>query len=103
MRKQRTHYDKAFKDNAVKLSLERKNVTELTHELGIEQILLYLWREEFQHNIPLSFPDNCVQALSVEAKELADFKKRLLEAETELDILKKWASSSRATVDLPVH
>jgi hypothetical protein len=29
MRKQKMHYDKSFKENAVKLSLERKNVTEL--------------------------------------------------------------------------
>ncbi|MDD2285641.1 MAG: hypothetical protein PHQ11_09620 [Paludibacter sp.] len=34
MRKQRTHFDKAFKENAFKLSLERKNVSELAQELG---------------------------------------------------------------------
>ena len=28
MIKQRTHFDKAFKENAVKLSLERKNVSD---------------------------------------------------------------------------
>lgn len=89
MRKQRTHYDKSFKENAVKLSIERKNVTELAHELGIEPLLLYRWRKELQQNGPLSFPGNGVQALSAEAKELADLKKRLLEAETERDILKK--------------
>ena len=42
MRKQRMHYDKSFKENAVKLSLERKNVTELAREfirarLGLKQ------------------------------------------------------------------
>jgi transposase len=46
MRKQRTHYDKAFKENAVKLSLERKNVSDLAHELGISPALLYRWRTE---------------------------------------------------------
>ncbi|MCE5174335.1 MAG: transposase [Bacteroidales bacterium] len=92
MRKQRTHYDKSFKENAVKLSIERKNMTELAHELGIEPLLLYRWRKEYQHNGPLSFPGNGVQALSEEAKELADLKKRLLEAETERDILKKATS-----------
>jgi transposase len=54
MRKQRTHYEKAFKENAVKLSLERKNVTELARELGIEPLLLYRWRKEFLHNGPPS-------------------------------------------------
>ena len=42
MIKQRTHFDKAFKENAVKLSLERKNVSELAQELGIAPFLLYI-------------------------------------------------------------
>ena len=29
MGKERTHYDRVFKENAVKLSYERKNVSEL--------------------------------------------------------------------------
>lgn len=89
MRKQRMHYDKSFKENAVKLSLERKNVTELARELGIEPIVLYRWRKEFQEKGSLSFPGNGVQALSEEAKELANLKKRLMEAKIERDILKK--------------
>lgn len=89
MKKQRTHYDKSFKENAVKLSLERKNVTELAHELGVEPLLLYRWRKEFQEKGPLSFPGNGIQAQSEDAKELADLKKRLLETEIERDILKK--------------
>ena len=36
MRKQKTHCDKAFKENAVKLSFERNNVSELAQELGVE-------------------------------------------------------------------
>jgi transposase len=46
MKKQRTHYDKAFKENAVKLSLDRKNVSDLAHELGISPALLYRWRKD---------------------------------------------------------
>ena len=56
MRKQRTHFDKAFKENAVKLSLERKNVSELAQELGIAPFLLYRWRKEFQQKGEASFP-----------------------------------------------
>ena len=41
MRKLRTHYGKAFKENAVKLSLERKNVSELAQELRIATFLIY--------------------------------------------------------------
>jgi transposase len=89
MRKQRTHYDKAFKENAVKLSFERKNVSELAHELGVEPLLLYRWRKEYQEKGSSSFPGNGVQSLSEEAKKVADLEKRLYDAETERDILKK--------------
>ena len=89
MRKQRTHYDKAFKENAVKLSLDRKNVTELAHELGIDPLLLYRWRKEYQDKGPLSFPGNGIKALSEESKRIAELEKRLYDAETERDILKK--------------
>jgi len=88
-RKQRTHYDKVFKDNAVKLSFERKNVSELAHELGVEPLLLYRWRKEYQEKGLQSFPGNGVQTFSEEAKKVADLEKRLFDAETERDILKK--------------
>ncbi|MFA6334616.1 MAG: transposase [Bacteroidales bacterium] len=58
MRKQRTYYDKSFKENAVKLSYERKNVSGLAHGLGLEPMLLYKWRKELQDNGSLSFPGN---------------------------------------------
>ncbi len=35
MKKERTHYDSLFKENAVKLSYERKNVSGLARELGV--------------------------------------------------------------------
>ena len=85
-----THYDKAFKENAVKLSLEHKNVSELVQELGIAPFLLYRWREECQQKGKASFPSNGVQSLSSEdSKRIVEFEKRLSESETERDILKK--------------
>ena len=89
MRKQRTHYDKAFKENAVKLSLDRKNVSELAHELGISPGLLYRWRKEYQEKGDGSFPGNGVRFQGGDADRIADLEKRLKEAETERDILKK--------------
>ncbi len=71
------------------MSYERKNVSELARELGISPMLLYRWRKEYESEGTLSFPGNGIQALSDEAKELADLKKKLQEAETERDILKK--------------
>jgi len=46
MRKQRTHYNKAFKENAVKLSFERKNVSELAHKLGVEPLLIFSFMKD---------------------------------------------------------
>ena len=89
MRKQRTHFDKAFKENAVKLSLERKNVSGLAQELGIAPFLLYRWRKEFQQKGKASFPGNGVRSLSEDTKRIAELEKRLGETETERDILKK--------------
>jgi transposase len=89
MRKQRTHYDKAFKENAVKLSFERSNISELAHELGIAPVLLYRWRKEFSLKGEACFPGNGNQSVSDEAKRIADLEKRLYDAETERDILKK--------------
>jgi transposase len=67
MRKQRTHYDKAFKENAVKLSFERKNISDLAHELGISPALLYRWRKEYQERGESSFPGNGVRSREGEA------------------------------------
>lgn len=89
MRKKRTHYDKSFKENAVKLSLERKNVSELAQELGIEPFLLYRWRKEFQQKGEYSFPGHGVQSLNEETRRIAELEKRLNDTEIERDILKK--------------
>lgn len=35
MGQERTHYDRVFKENAVKLSYERKNISKLAREQGI--------------------------------------------------------------------
>lgn len=89
MRKQRTHFDKSFKENAVKHSLERKNISELAQELSIAPFLLYRWRKEYQEKGDGSFPGHGVQSLSEDTKGIAELEKRLGEAETERDILKK--------------
>ncbi len=39
----RKHYDKAFKENAVKLSKQRKNQAELAKELGISRTAPYYY------------------------------------------------------------
>jgi transposase len=75
MRKQRTHFDKAFKENAVKLSLERKNVSELAQELGIAPFLLYRWRKEYRQKGEACFPGHGVQSLTEDSKRIAELGK----------------------------
>ncbi|MGJ1350667.1 transposase [Sphingobacterium siyangense] len=55
MIKVRRKYDRIFKERAVELSKNRKNLSELARELGISAAQLYKWRkesEEFVH-IPM--------------------------------------------------
>ena len=89
MGKERTHYDSAFKENAVKLSYERKNVSELARELGIASHLIYRWRKELEKYGKGSFPGNGIIKMTPEEKELADLKERMRKLELENEILKK--------------
>lgn len=89
MKKERTHYDSLFKENAVKLSYERKNVSGLARELGVSAALLYRWREEYTQYGKGSFPGNGIIKQTPEEKELSEMKKRIRDIEMENDILKK--------------
>jgi transposase len=48
MRKPRKNYSREFKENAVKLSYERSNISDLARELGICPNFMYRLREESQ-------------------------------------------------------
>lgn len=89
MSKERTKYDPSFKENAVKLSFDRKNVSELAHELGISSALLYRWRKEYEQYGKESFHGNGKPKLTEEEKEIADLKAKLARLELEHEILKK--------------
>lgn len=68
MGEERTHYDRIFKGNAVKLSCERKNISELARELGISGRLIYRWRKESTHYGSGSFPGNGNQKMTAQEK-----------------------------------
>ena len=89
MGKERKHYDRSFKDNAVALSYDRKNVSELARELGIPSNLIYRWRKESEEYGEGSFPGNGFQKMTPEEKELADLKEKMRNLELENEILKK--------------
>jgi len=89
MKKQRMHYDRKFKENAVKLSYQRDNLNDLARELGIRSELIYRWRKELKEYGTGSFSGHGVPNLTPEMKELSDLKKQMQRIETENEILKK--------------
>jgi len=89
MKRQRMHYDRKFKENAVKLSYQRDNINDLARELGIRSELVYRWRRELKEYGTGSFSGHGVPNLTPEMKELSDLKKQIQRIETENEILKK--------------
>lgn len=89
MTKTRKKYDAAFKERAVQLSKERKNLSELARELGIQPGQLYRWRKEEEEFGPGSFPGNGNLKQTPEQERMAIIEKKLKDSELELEILKK--------------
>lgn len=56
-KKENKHYDKEFKLNAVKLTLEtnRSNAS-ISRDLGIESNTLYNWKREYREEVEQAFP-----------------------------------------------
>ena len=82
-------FDREFKLKAVELSLQRDNVRELAHELGVRPEMLYRWRSEFAALDGGSFPGNGKKKMTEEEGEIARLKKELYDVRMERDILKK--------------
>ena len=89
MMKTRKKYDRAFKERAVELSEERKNLSELARELGIYPSQLYKWRKEAKEFGEGSFPGNGNLKQTPEQERILALEKKLKDAELERDILKK--------------
>lgn len=89
MKKERKIYDRAFKLQAVELSNERNNVSDLARELGIRPSLLYRWRAEQGNFGEGSFPGKGNPKLTPEQEKIRELEKQLKDAELERDILKK--------------
>jgi transposase len=89
MKQVRTIYDKAFKEKAVQLNYDRKNISELSRELGITAPQLYKRRKEFEEFRERSFPGKGNLKLTPEQEKIHELEKRLKDAELERDILIK--------------
>ena len=87
--KQRKVYDREFKENAVKLSYERDNMTQFARELGISVKQLYSWRSQYKIKGSESFPGNGNTAVSEDVKALVQLKKEHARLQQEHEILKK--------------
>ena len=87
--KQRKVYDREFKENAVKLSYERDNLSQFASELGISVKQLYSWRSQYKLKGSESFPGNGNTGVSEDAKALAQIKKEYARLQQEHEILKK--------------
>jgi len=89
MIKVRKKYDRIFKERAVELSKNRKNLSELARELGISAAQLYKWRKESEAFGSGSFPGNGNMRQTPEQERISFLEKKLKDSELELEILKK--------------
>ncbi len=87
-KQERKQYDKEFKINAVKLSIEAgRSTASIARELGIEANTLYNWKREYRNEAEAAFPGK--GNLKPEDEEVRALKKRNAELEEEVAILKK--------------
>jgi len=89
MTKIRKKYDRTFKERAVELSKDRKNISELARELGVSAAQLYKWRKESEDFGSGSFPGNGNVKQTPEQERISALEKKLKDSELELEILKK--------------
>ncbi len=80
MTKSRKIYNHAFKEKAVQLSKDRKNISELARELRITAPQLYKWRKEQETYGTGSFPGNGNLKQTPEQEHIAALEKKLKES-----------------------
>ena len=86
--KHRRKYDREFKVQAVKLSLEKgKTVKDVAEDLGISAGNLTRWRREYREDSEHSFPG--MGKLKPEDEEMRKLRKENADLKRERDILKK--------------
>lgn len=89
MVKERQHYDRDFKENAVELARIRGNISEVARELGIRSELLYRWNREKGRYGEGGFSGRGNKNIAPEDKELALLAKENNRLKMENEILKK--------------
>lgn len=82
-------FDRAFKDNAVRLSYEKRTIKEFANEIGILPCILTRWRQEYQKFGSGSFPGSGYARVHPEKKKSFEIEKECKESELRFEILKK--------------
>ncbi|MEO7977885.1 IS3 family transposase [Flavobacterium sp.] len=89
MAKKMRRYTPDFKENAVLLSYNRKNVIDTSIELDISPKLLSKWRAVYRKFGNGSFPGKGRKRVYYEDKKIFELEKELSESQLRLEILKK--------------
>lgn len=81
-------YERAFKENAVKLSYERGQIASVVRELGITPSCLPQWKRDFEKFGAGSFCGTGYLKLTPEQAIIANLEKKVKDSELTLEILK---------------
>lgn len=81
-------FDFAFKENAIRLSYERKSLKDLAEELEIDPSVLCRWRREYNRFGAGSFPGHGYRKLHPDDKPLFELEKKSRKSDLRLEILK---------------
>ena len=88
-RRKNRKYDRQFKEDAVKLGIERDNLSSVARELGIDYKMLLRWRDEFEQFQDVSFQGSGTSRMTEEQKKIRQLEKDLHKQKQENEILKK--------------
>lgn len=83
------HYDKAFKEQALRLIEKRGNLSQVSRELGVSSSQLARWRRESEKFGDHSFPGRGVERLTDEQRKIKELEKQLKDRDLDIEILKK--------------
>jgi putative transposase len=82
-------FDRVFKENAVKLSYEKRTIKEFAEELGILPCILTKWRQEYLKFGAGSFPGPGYYKVHPEKKRSFELEQKSKDLDLKFEILKK--------------
>ena len=87
--KSRRKFDKSFKLEVVRRSLDGITIKQLSEELDISYNVIGRWRRQYLKTGQDSFPGEGKEQLTAEQQQIRQLKKDLADANLETEILKK--------------